>query len=384
MGTILYIGGFELPDKNAAAHRVLSNAKLLRELGYKVVFMDVDRSVIKTKSLEYKKLLGFDVWSGKYPDSIVTWLKYLTSINFVKNTISEYFDIKAIICYNYQALPLAKLIRFGKKNNIKIIADITEWYEDNRIIKKIDTEFRMKYLHKHVDGIICISTFLRDYYDSYVKTVVIPPLIDIEENKWKSKEKKECEDIMEFVYSGRPGKDKDKLNFIVIVMKNMSQKKFFKFNIIGITKLQYLEYYPEHIKLVDEMKNSLEFIGRISHEESIKYIKKADFQIFIRENKRMNNAGFPTKFVESMACGTPVLTTMTSDLEVYLINGINGFFINNEATLQIELTLKKVLEMSNDEIFQMKMNCKKLKSFDYRNFMGHINSFLDIVIHTND
>ena len=28
-GTILYIGGFELPDKNAAAHRVLSNGKIL-------------------------------------------------------------------------------------------------------------------------------------------------------------------------------------------------------------------------------------------------------------------------------------------------------------------------------------------------------------------
>lgn len=40
-GTILYVGGFELPDKNAAAHRVLSNAKIFRELGYNVFFAEL-------------------------------------------------------------------------------------------------------------------------------------------------------------------------------------------------------------------------------------------------------------------------------------------------------------------------------------------------------
>ena len=39
-GTVLYIGGFELPDKNAAAHRVLGIAKILKELGYSVEFMN--------------------------------------------------------------------------------------------------------------------------------------------------------------------------------------------------------------------------------------------------------------------------------------------------------------------------------------------------------
>ncbi len=39
METILYIGNFDLPDKNAAAHRVLGNGCALRELGYKLVFV---------------------------------------------------------------------------------------------------------------------------------------------------------------------------------------------------------------------------------------------------------------------------------------------------------------------------------------------------------
>ena len=37
-GTILYVGGFIiLPDKNAAAQRVVSIAKILRDIGFEVV-----------------------------------------------------------------------------------------------------------------------------------------------------------------------------------------------------------------------------------------------------------------------------------------------------------------------------------------------------------
>lgn len=48
-GTIIYVGGFELPDKNAAAQRVLSIAKILRELGYDVIFLGVDKTLKKRK-----------------------------------------------------------------------------------------------------------------------------------------------------------------------------------------------------------------------------------------------------------------------------------------------------------------------------------------------
>lgn len=36
LGTIVYIGGFEMPDKNAAAHRVLNNAKRNRMLSISI------------------------------------------------------------------------------------------------------------------------------------------------------------------------------------------------------------------------------------------------------------------------------------------------------------------------------------------------------------
>ena len=42
--TVLYIGGFELPDRNAAAQRVFGIANALRKLGYNVVFLNALKS----------------------------------------------------------------------------------------------------------------------------------------------------------------------------------------------------------------------------------------------------------------------------------------------------------------------------------------------------
>ena len=42
-GTIIYMGNFELPDKNAAAHRVMNNGKIFKDLGYRVAYLGVTR-----------------------------------------------------------------------------------------------------------------------------------------------------------------------------------------------------------------------------------------------------------------------------------------------------------------------------------------------------
>ena len=40
-GTVIYYGGFALPDKSASANRVVSNGKLFSALGYRTVFLGV-------------------------------------------------------------------------------------------------------------------------------------------------------------------------------------------------------------------------------------------------------------------------------------------------------------------------------------------------------
>ncbi|MBQ7794638.1 MAG: hypothetical protein IJ366_09020, partial [Clostridia bacterium] len=171
-GTILYIGGFELPDKNAAAHRVIANAKIFQRLGYNVVFVGVGREEISGVDVleTFETVQGFDSYRILYPTSSSDWIRYLTDISAVKTVCEKYGDVKMIVCYNYQAAAMARLLRYCRKNGIKLTADVTEWYGTEKqsllfkIIKGSDTFFRMRVLQKKLDGLIVISDYLESYY----------------------------------------------------------------------------------------------------------------------------------------------------------------------------------------------------------------------------
>ena len=113
-GVILYIGGFELPDKNAAAHRVLSNAKIFRKLGKKVVFIGVDKSldaevdVIETCT----EVQGFESYAVPYPNGSKKWIKYLTEINDYVKICNVLGNVEMIIMYNFQAIAMKKLMKY--------------------------------------------------------------------------------------------------------------------------------------------------------------------------------------------------------------------------------------------------------------------------------
>ena len=153
--TLLYIGGFELPDKNAAAHRVLAISKALRDIGFNVILVGV------TKSSKYKSILdskknvqGFVSYEILYPKEKKEWIKYLTSTNEIKQVINSLPKIDGIICYNYQAIAFEKLRLLCKRKGIKIYADCTEWYNTEgasplfNLLKGFDSWFRMRVIQK--------------------------------------------------------------------------------------------------------------------------------------------------------------------------------------------------------------------------------------------
>lgn len=387
-GTIIYLGGFELPDKNAAAHRVLSNGKILRELGYEVIFIDIDReleygnNILNTK----KTIQGFKCCSLPYPKSKKEWIHYLSNIEFSTKILDQNKDVKAVVAYNYPAAALITLKRYCAKKGIKVIADCTEWYSTKgtniifKIIKGFDSFLRMRIIQKKLDGVIVISRYLENYYRKSHSIIRIPPLVDLTEEKWETTTQKTDDNNIRFVYAGSPGKNKDKLNLLIESLFKLENYKNYMFHIVGITKEQYLYDFTEHKGLLDSLGERIHFLGRLSHRDSIKYLKMSDFSILIRENTRLNMAGFPTKFVESISCGIPVIATNTSDLERYIIEGENGYFLDINGTTNATEVLKKVLELDKEEINKMKNNCVKSGIFHYKNYAKQTKEFLKNVI----
>lgn len=353
-----------MPDKNAAAQRVLSIAKALRLGGYSVSFYGITKSGDVEGTVD-----DFEYEALPYPSGTKEWVRYA-----IGEGILDYISMKKpslVITYNYPAIAQERVIRFCRKNGIKVIGDITEWYQPSNLLKKIDVCLRMRWSNKHLDGIIAISRFLNDYYKG-CNTILLPPIIDTDEIKWKQQIVDECLDKIKLIYAGVPGFSKDRLDFIVNGIACVSHENLL-FNIVGITKEQYIETFGDKID-VDNLP--IVFHGRLSHNDTIKLLIGSDFQIFFRPNLRVNNAGFPTKFVEAMTAGAPVIMNRISNVDDYLKDGFNGIMIDNPVECEIREALERVSKMNRSDVDRMKANCIR-DQFDYHQYVKALEVFMN-------
>lgn len=351
--TILYLGGFQLPDKNAAAQRVIGVAKGLRELGYEVIFLNSLKGCHETKGVE-KLYFGFKCF--EYGREGIC--DYLLS---GKTSLAMIAQIKpsAVIAYNYPAAALNRIRKYCLKKGIRCYVDATEWYQPKgnllfRVIKTIDTEWRMQYVQKKVDGVIAISDYLYRYYSPVVKTVKIPATVDIAEDKWNVDVQRKTNKTT-FVYAGSPSAQKEKLDDIVSAIENVSLEKRVELKVIGITKELYEKMYHTHY-----YGNVVSFLGRIPHEEVIEHIKAADWSVVIREDNKVVRAGFPTKVAESISCGTPVVANRFSNIYDYLTEE-NSICVEDMADLPLYIRRACDRKCAVDN-----------SVFDYRHFLKEL------------
>lgn len=369
---VLYIGGFDLPDRNAAALRVINVAKILREIGYNVVLKGLGN---KEVSFVHD---GFQCSNVKYPDSITRWLQYLFSINWYSDDI-DLFKPSIVIAYNHPSWALNRLRKYCHKRGVLIISDCTEWYTPEGsllycLAKGLDTHNRMLRVHPKLDGIISISRYLHDFYTHLgANSIMLPPLVDITDPKWTIKPEITDDQSLKLVYAGSPG-HKDRLDSIVRAISQPTKRPLI-FTIFGISKDQFVQLYSYNEQIPDYVV----FRGHVSHDEVLAELKKADFQIFVRDNTLTTRAGFPTKFVESLSVGIPVLTNLTSNIGDYLSNGKNGYVLDATSDQTLHSSIEKVLNLSNKEIEVVKASIDRT-TFDFRNYVISMISFLDTLL----
>lgn len=359
MKKILYIGGFELPDKNAAAQRVIANAKLLREMGFEVSFIGISKDIMNAPSI----VDGFKSNPIPYPNNIKQWFRQITTFVDVNKIINSKPDY--VVLYNFPSIASLNILKACHKNGIKVYHDLTEWesaegWNPRSIVRKLDINVRMRYCVKRMDGIIAISRFLYDYYKQYTKVVLVPPTVDLNDPKWNRKRDFVVGDKIKLVYAGNAGfGQKDRLDIIV---KSIVKHPHMQLDVVGMTKDQYISGYGA----LPKDSNNIIFHGRVPHIEAVNTVQNADFQFLIRDSNLKNNAGFPTKFVESISCCTPIIATLTSNIGDYLQDGINGFVVSEKKSL--DNVLDEIAKLSPNKIAKMKESCRAFDDFDYRNY----------------
>ncbi len=356
MKKILYAGGFKLPDGNAAAHRVVSVSKGLQKLGCQVNFIqgksvvnlntlssdtDIHREVVSKFS--FRKISGLDV--------------ILASIR----TRSNY-----IILYNYWSFPFLIILIFGFVTRKKVIADCTEWYGADsessikRVFKWLDSEIRMRVLHRLCYRTISISKYLHLFYGE--RSVLIPPTVDIKDKKWEiSKNLAGKLTKFTFLYSGNVGGRKDRLDYLLRILSSQKEGKQCEVLIAGTTKDEFIRSHALEDLPVGYEKMT-RFIGRLSHQELICLQKKCHALFFYRPNTRANKAGFPTKLVEAFTVGLPIITNSMGDVSSFISGPEYGVVLAPDT----ELNLKKLIEI-------YRPHRKKIRDrFDYNNYLSEL------------
>lgn len=376
--TIIYFGNVLYPDLDAASHRTIGDAKALRELGYNVVLIGTrqreQRPVLETK----EEFAGFDLYYFNDPKTPRQWSDYLFGYDPLIEVISKQENIEAVILYNHPSISSKRIKSYCQKKGIKVYADCTEWFDPqgfsiHNIIKRLDTWYRMRCVNQKLDGVIAISSFLQDFYNKRgCKTICVPPLIDLTQDKWKFENSvgERKDDGVNLVYVGNPGAGtKDKLALIIAALNEVHKKYpevIFKLDIIGMYQEQFYEVFKMDVSGLD----FVHFLGRKPNIEALSHIKQSDYTIFLRENNLICTAGFPTKFSESIACGTPVLTNPSSDLGKYIQEGKNGFTMDITSMDNLVDSLHNALTIGKTQIGHMKKCCRDEKTFDYHSFVN--------------
>ncbi|WP_338728727.1 glycosyltransferase family 4 protein [Haladaptatus sp. DJG-WS-42] len=87
-----------------------------------------------------------------------------------------------------------------------------------------------------------------------------------------------------------------------------------------------------------ETQDNVKFIGEINHENLPGYYTAADIFCLPSHHESLGLVN-----LESMACGTPVVSTQIDAIEEYLTNGENGFLIEPGNTEELTTTLQRLI-----------------------------------------
>ena len=386
---IVYIGSFRLPNFDAAAARVLNVARALRLAGHEVNFISwggkerecdlCHDGVFRIDGFVYEVTHELDPRGGIIKKLKGRLLRGYKTRSILCERLGQY-DV--IITYNGN---MARwLVGFARRHNIKLISDLTEWYDNNelKVIDRLSYEYNMKLVQARIKNKIVISHYFNDYY-RMTNNIVIPASCDATEAKWRqgveaAKMKAGCFDGITLIYAGTPAR-KDVIHHAInAVQRLIDEGANIRFLIVGVERERYMQNYAD-LLLKKVLSGKIQFLGRVSQDEVPSYYALADFMVLLRELSRKSNAGFPTKFAESFTSGTPVIANLTSDLDMYLLDGLTGFVVTEPSEKCFYEVLKnKVIKLSSESIEQMKHNVRQeANRLDYHYFVEPLSKFMN-------
>lgn len=364
---IVYFGMALVPDKNSVAQRANSITNMANRLGYNTYIIgfysdDFDRDIrhIIDNGQEYYAL--------HYPSTVFDRANEIIDSKKVIEVIKRIGinSIDTFIFADYLFFPMLNIILFCKRNNIQVVLDIMDWFQPSldfsivkNAIKTLDTILRLHILYPRIEKKICISKKFKSYYKGAV--VTIPMVIDEKNKKWEKNYfqmhiENICSQTIKLCFAGFPAKHfkKERLDWVLKAVSLINKRYGNKFDLY-IAGVSNLELKKNNRKLIRYVNDRIHFMGKCSHEECLNLIATSDFSMLIRKKSKYTEYSFSTKISESLACGTPIISTKVGEIVDYIEDGKNGFLCGDSFKEVYDLLIG-LMNLSLD---------KRIKMFEY-------------------
>ncbi|WP_347353505.1 glycosyltransferase [Acetoanaerobium noterae] len=379
---VLIVTYYRYPDGDAGAVRQHNLAKLYERIGCDVTIVGMGNSSLN----EMKTHEGIKYTSFRHSNkskltklkNILFYTKYLKEMLYSENK----FDVIHLANTNINILLWLKY--YKRKRNILLVHDSVEWYSAKQFkMKFLSPSYIFKSLANNfiIDKnikVISISNYLQKHFEKKgIETIRIPIVFDANEMRINQSNNSK----LVITYAGSPGKK----DYIEVMLKGIS-----KMDQVYVNRIEFRIFGVDEntIKILCDsnsvdfltIKDALKIYGRVDRKKVVESLGSSDFSVMLRDsNARYAKAGFPTKIVESLTCGTPVITNISSDLGEYLVDTINCIIVESCDSHSFAMAIQKALSLNNATLSKMKMEANKtaLKNFDIDLFRNELRSLLN-------
>lgn len=392
---VYYVGSFRFPDGDAAAARVLGIGKALRAAGARVIFGGwekgsrpqdiqpdgsfqfggfhyISQADIRHTHLSHARRLAGAVLAGR------------NTLHWLAQQSVQPGDV--VIAYHGGTYFLSRIHRWCRFKGLRLVVDCTEWYSPEQLPGGRlspawwDSEIRMRRINPSVGRLMVISSYLERYYKAKgCSVLLVPPLLDLQETRWNAADPRApASPPLRLAYAGTPGRKDLIVNILRGLVALREQNMAIILNLIGPTRESLMQTVPESTRWLDLLEDSVLFHGRVPQSDVPRRLMESHFTVLLRPCERYAQAGFPTKIVESLGAGVPVIVNPTSDIDRYIEDGREGILLANESLEAFATGVRRVLSLGAAAWSNMRMAARQRAdaSFDYRNYIEPLRRFV--------
>ncbi len=397
---VVFVGEYVMPEGTPAALRATGLARALSEAGYDCQIGAAEigeggrwlpRGAVRTfhglgvtsmaeyggpRSTKLARAIG---GLANYGAATARWLGGMSTT-----------DVAAVVAMGgYTPLAL-RLLRWRGTTGVPLIVDIVDWYDPWHCIGgpfgpfRLQVEFALRVLYKHANGVIAVSSWLERYYTGAGRrSVRVPPTVDPDEPKWvRARERRDhASPELNLCYAGTPGKKDDVPMVVEGISRARSCGADARLMLVGPSADEIAFRLGDKRYLLAELGSAIRFLNRQPHAELPGLIATADFTVLMRPDKRYANAGFPTKLVESLASGVPVIANETSDIGWAVRDGREWLRVDDYSADSLAAAIMRAAAFDPGQRSAMRVaaEARVREVFDFRGYATPLAEFVEAV-----